>query len=213
MSALIKLQVALDFTNLNTAIRIAEDVNKYIDIIEVGTPLIKSEGIKTVKIIKKRFPNKEVVADMKIMDTGYMEARLAFENLADYVTVLAVASDETLKQVVKAASEYNKGVMVDFISVRNATERMKDIIKYNPDYVLIHSGIDEQSKGIYPFELFDRIKSRFRNIKIGIVGGVNALNIKKIKNLPDLVIVGSFITKSRNPQDAAKKMREVLWKL
>ncbi|MFX1448880.1 MAG: orotidine 5'-phosphate decarboxylase / HUMPS family protein, partial [Promethearchaeota archaeon] len=70
-----QLQVALDFESLEEALRIAEEVAPFVDILEAGTPLIKSEGIRVVKALKNAYPDKLVCADLKTADAGYLEAK------------------------------------------------------------------------------------------------------------------------------------------
>jgi len=68
---MVMLQLALDFIDLDEAIDVAKKAQNYVDLMEAGTPLIKSCGIRAVRTLKDTFPNKKVVADMKIMDTGH----------------------------------------------------------------------------------------------------------------------------------------------
>ena len=77
MLIMVRLQVALDFENLDDALRVAEQVAPFVDIMEAGTPLIKAEGIGAVKAIKKAHPSKAICADLKTADTGYLEVRMA----------------------------------------------------------------------------------------------------------------------------------------
>jgi len=67
-------------------------VAPFVDIIEAGTPLIKQEGLRIISILKECFPEKLILADMKTMDAGGLEAKLAYDAGADLVTVLAVAT-------------------------------------------------------------------------------------------------------------------------
>ena len=65
-----KLQLALDGTKLADALSLAEKVRDYVDIFEVGSPFIIEEGMRPVRELRKRFPEKEILADTKIMDGG-----------------------------------------------------------------------------------------------------------------------------------------------
>ncbi|MEJ2296545.1 MAG: orotidine 5'-phosphate decarboxylase, partial [Candidatus Lokiarchaeota archaeon] len=78
-----KLQVALDLIDLEKALRIAEKVASSADIIEAGTPLIKSEGIGAVEVLKDNFPDKLICADLKTADAGYLEVKMAANANAD----------------------------------------------------------------------------------------------------------------------------------
>lgn len=85
-----KLQIALDDITLEDALVLVGKVRDYIDIIEIGTPFVYEYGMQAVRAMKEHFPDKEVLADMKIMDAGFYEAEEALKAGADYVTVLGV---------------------------------------------------------------------------------------------------------------------------
>ncbi len=82
------LQIALDNLTIEDAIASAKKVEKYIDVIEVGTILIASEGKKAIKALKEAFPNKIIVADGKIADAGKVFGKMFFENGADFTTCI-----------------------------------------------------------------------------------------------------------------------------
>ena len=112
------LQLALDEYNIAQALRVArEAVAGGVDLIEAGTPLIKSEGIRSVREFKARFSGNVIVADMKVLDAGEREARLACDNGADIVVVEAGASDGTIEAVLKVARAAGTRVMYDLFGV------------------------------------------------------------------------------------------------
>ena len=76
-----KLQLALDEMKTEEAVKLVEKVKDYIDIIEVGTPICLDAGNNAVERMKKEFPDKEVLADCKIMDGGYLETENAIKAL------------------------------------------------------------------------------------------------------------------------------------
>ena len=100
-----KLQIALDLDSADKAVAMAAQVYGLVDIIELGTPLMLKEGVGVVGLMKRRFPDALILADMKIADGGYMEARFAVEEGADIVTVLGMAEDETILGVKQATHE------------------------------------------------------------------------------------------------------------
>jgi len=205
-----KIQIALDLTGLNDALRIAAEVVDYVDFLEAGTPLIKTEGLRAVSILKNEFGDKVVVADMKTMDTGYLEASLAFNYGADYSTVMALADKETIKGAIRAAREYGRGIMVDLMGVHDSRQII-GIDKLGPDYLIIHSGIDMQHKGITPFKPVKDLGSLRLMSKIGVAGGLNIGNIVELRGSKiDLIIVGGYLTKAGNPREAARKLWELI---
>lgn len=205
-----RLQVALDLTSLEDALKIAGIVADYIDFLEAGTPLIKVEGLRSVEALKNEFPDKVVVADMKTMDTGYLEASLAFKYGADYSTVMAAADIDTIRGAIDAAREYGKGVMVDLMGVSD-TGYVAEIAGLGPSFLIVHSGIDMQHRGVTPFAFLKEICTLDTGIPVGVAGGIKPENITYLKGLTiDLVIVGGYITKARDPVEAATKIREAL---
>ena len=97
-----KLQLALDDITLEEAMELVANVRDYVDIIEVGTPMVMEYGMAPVRELKKRFPDKKVLADLKIMDAGKYESEIAFKAGADYITVLGVTDDGTIEGCVEA---------------------------------------------------------------------------------------------------------------
>ncbi|GMA64423.1 hypothetical protein GCM10025859_48630 [Alicyclobacillus fastidiosus] len=92
-----KLQLALDLVNIPEGIALVKEVQEYIDIVEIGTPIVINEGLHAVKAMKDAFPDLEVLADLKVMDAGGYEVMKASEAGADIVTVLGVSEDETIR--------------------------------------------------------------------------------------------------------------------
>lgn len=205
-----KLQLALD-TDLKKGLKIAKKVSKHVDMIEMGTPLVKQEGAEVVKKFKKF--KKPIVSDFKTMDTGFLEAEIAFRAGANITTVLGVADIDTVKGAIKAARKYKKETLVDLINVKNKN-KIKEIIDLKPDHVCIHTGIDMQNKGMKPFEDLKKLKkilknSNNRKTKVAVAGGIKLENINQvIKHSPDVVIIGGAITKADNPKEVAKKLNE-----
>lgn len=200
-----RLQVALDLLKLEDAIKIAERVTKAgAHILEAGTPLIKSEGIKAVKELKHRFPSKTIFADMKIMDTGYLETEMAAKAGADIVQVLGAAPDDTIKEAIKAGKDFNVKICCDLIGIKNPIERAKGFEDMGVDCVNLHIGIDQQTKSEYPYPTLKKL-CEVTSIPIVVAGGINDINISTIKKFRvDTVIVGGFITKSQNPEKATR---------
>ena len=112
-----KLQVAMDVLTIEAALELAGKVAEHVDIIELGTPLVKNEGLSAITAIKTAHPDKIVFADLKTMDAGELEADIAFKAGADLVSVLGSADDSTIAGAVKAAKAHNKGIVVDLIGV------------------------------------------------------------------------------------------------
>src|SRR5882762_4015686 len=139
------LQVALDHMHLKRALLAAKEaVDGGADWLEAGTPLIKSEGIEVVRQLRKLFPGRTLVADLKTMDTGAFEVEIAAKAGADVITVMGVTDDATIEEAVNAARRYGAKIMVDLMRVEDKPGRAKELEKLGVDYLHLHVSIDEQ---------------------------------------------------------------------
>lgn len=206
-----KLQLALDDLILKEALVLTEKVRDAIDIIEIGTPFLYQEGMRAVKIMKDTFPEKEILADMKIMDAGYYEASEAFSAGADYVTVLAVTDLLTLKSCVEAAETYGKEIVADMICVGNMPERVGELEKIGVHGLAVHTGTDQQAAGRKPLDDLKIMSACRRSAKISVAGGIQAESVQEYAALrPDVLIVGSGICHAKEPVSAAKQIKEAM---
>ncbi len=207
-----KLQLAIDVLTMEEALRLAAQTKKYIDIIEIGTPLIKHEGVKLVGLMKALFPKKTLLVDLKTMDVGEYEADFCFEAGADIVTVLGVADINTIKGATRSAKRHGKKVLVDMINVSDKVALAKKLEDTGVDFIGIHSGIDQQNAGQSP--LFD-LKMISKEVKtpLAVAGGIGLDTIDEIiKQRPDIVVVGGAITGAENPKKAAKAIAKKIKK-
>ena len=124
--------------------KLVSEAKESIDIIEVGTPFVMEYGLAPVKELKAAFPEKTILADLKIADAGYYEAAAAFKNGADIATVLAVTDDATIRNAVAAAREYGCAIMVDMLAVPNLPERLTQVDAMGVDYICLHTSKDLQ---------------------------------------------------------------------
>ena len=206
-----KLQLALDSSNNQEAKRILKKVSDLVDIVEVGTPLLMKEGIKVVTETKAAYPQLEVLADLKIMDAGDIEASIGFEAGADIVTVLGVAHDVTIRRAVDQARTLNKKVMVDLIAVGDVRGRINQIEAIAPDYCCVHTAFDLQDRGMDPLREIQLVQSVLKRAKMAVAGGINPEILPDIiAYRPVVVIVGGFITNHPDPRQAALEIRELL---
>ena len=108
------VQISLDLTNIDEALETAAmALRAGVDWLEAGTPLILAEGLHGVKKLRESFPGVPIVADLKTMDGGYLEAEMMAKAGATHVVVMARAHEETIKCVVKAGKDFGVKVMGD----------------------------------------------------------------------------------------------------
>jgi 3-hexulose-6-phosphate synthase/6-phospho-3-hexuloisomerase len=207
----VKLQLALDFVDLHRAVLVAEKaVPAGVDWIEVGTPLIKSEGLDAVRELKRRFPGKTIVADMKIMDAGRVEVESAAKAGAALVDVLGTASDATIEECVHAGRNYGAKIVVDLIAVPDPVARARRAEELGVDYITVHVAIDEQMRGHEPFAVLQAV-SQAVQIPVGVAGGINSETAAQaVAHGASYVIVGGAITKAKDPEAATREIRRAL---
>ncbi|OGS21460.1 MAG: bifunctional hexulose-6-phosphate synthase/ribonuclease regulator [Elusimicrobia bacterium RIFOXYA2_FULL_39_19] len=205
------LQVALDFVDLKRAITLAgEALSGGCDWIEAGTPLIKSEGLNSIRELRRNFPQAVIVADMKIMDVGRTEVEIAAKAGANIVCVLGCAHIETIKECVEAGKNYGAKIMIDLLEVKNPTELIKTAEKIGVDYIGVHIPIDEQMTGKISFEMVSRI-AKITKLPIAIAGGINSSNAADaVKAGASIIIAGGSITKSTNAKKAASEIKRAI---
>ena len=206
-----KLQLAIDELTLTEALEVLKDIHPYIDIVEVGTPFLIDAGREAVRQIKATYPQLEVLCDAKIMDAGAYEAQLAYDAGADYVTVLGITDDLTIKGCVEQAQKQVRQVMVDLICVENFAKRVPIIEAFGVDIIAVHTGADQQQAGRTPLEDLKELKQYTKDVQVAVAGGINAETIGDYVALdPDIVVVGSGILKADDPVAAAKEMKAAL---
>ncbi|GAA0615109.1 3-hexulose-6-phosphate synthase [Virgibacillus siamensis] len=205
-----KLQLALDRLTKDECMRVLNDAEKEMDIIEIGTGVIKEYGMAIVREISERYPDKTIFADMKTCDAGKHEAQQAFDAGADITSVMAFSADSTIKDMLHAASQTGNRVMVDLLGI-HSSDRVNELYKLGVDLVSLHVGKDMQAEGnLFNSDLFSLLNG-FDDMEAAVAGGINLDTIAAVaREKPDIVIVGSAITKADNPQKAAAQMKSFI---
>ncbi|GAA4267861.1 3-hexulose-6-phosphate synthase [Frondihabitans peucedani] len=205
-----KLQFAMDTLTTEKALELAAAAAPSVDIIELGTPLIKAEGLSAITAIKKAHPDKIVFADLKTMDAGELEADIAFEAGADLVTVLGVAGDSTIVGAVKAAKKHGKGIVVDLIGVADKSTRAKEVVALGAEFVEMHAGLDEQAEEGFTFgTLLDDGKTS--GVPFSVAGGVKVDTIGSVQDSGATVAVaGAAIYGAPDVAAAAAELRAAI---
>ena len=205
-----KLQLALDLLETNRAIDIARETLEYINLIEVGTPLIKSEGMAAVRAIKNAFPDHSIVADMKTMDTGAIEVEMAAKSGADIVAILGSADDSTIGDAVRSARKYGVVLMADLLSVADPASRAKELEAQGIDWICVHAGIDQQMKGADALNTLREVVDAVE-IGVAVAGGLDPETASRAASIgADIIIVGGAITRSDNAAAAAARVRDAI---
>jgi 3-hexulose-6-phosphate synthase len=193
------VQISLDLTDINEAIETARiALEAGVDWLEAGTPLILAEGLHGVRALRKEFPDTPIVADLKTMDGGYLEAEMMAKAGATHVVVMARAHAETIKCVVKAGRDFGVKVMGDNMVFDDKASASKMLEDLGCDYIVHHTGFDERNgifadtgKMLSPLDDLDAVVKAV-SIPVQAVGG---LTIEQAISMPKrgapLVVIGA----------------------
>jgi 3-hexulose-6-phosphate synthase len=204
-----KLQLALDRLTRTECLQILKKTESYIDWIEVGTGVIKEYGVSIIREIKELYPNKTIVSDMKTCDAGKHEAVQAFEAGADITTVMAFSANKTISDMLEIAEQYHKRIMVDLLGITES-QRFRELEELGVNLVSLHFGKDMQKEGEMKTEAFKLTKD-ISQFEVSVAGGITLSKLSKVvEHKPDVIIIGSAITNSENPGEAARKIKEVI---
>jgi len=204
-----KIQLAIDRVSIEKAVQIVGKAKDYVDIIEVGTSLIKDYGMESLRSIRREYKDKCILADLKTIDEGEYEFKAAFENGADIATVMGAASKETLDICYDTAKKYNKFMMIDMLQLSD--EKIKNLAKYQDAIFCIHTPSDNIAENIgQKIKITKRLLPDVKHM--AIAGGINIGNIEQVKGI-EIVILGSAITKSNDIKEAAKKYHDNVYDL
>jgi 3-hexulose-6-phosphate synthase/6-phospho-3-hexuloisomerase len=203
--------VALDLLELDRSIQIAKEaVSGGADWIEAGTPLIKSEGMDSVREMKKALPGTKIVADMKTVDTGAMEVEMAAKAGADIVAMLASSDNSTVQDALRAARKYGVQIMMDLLTVPDPVKRSRELDQLGVDYICVHVGIDQQMTGRDTVDFLKQIVKEVTT-PVAAAGGIDAVSgAEAIASGAAIVIVGGSIVRSADVTASARKIREAI---
>ncbi|MFW6146558.1 MAG: orotidine 5'-phosphate decarboxylase / HUMPS family protein [Planctomycetota bacterium] len=206
-----KLQVALDFLELDRALAVADAaVAGGADYVEAGTPLIKSEGLDAVRALRERFPNKTIIADLKTMDAGHVEAEAAAKAGATVMTVCAAASESTIRECVETGRQYGLAVAVDLMGIADPVAAAGDLAALGVAWVDVHCPIDRQMQGADPLEQIRRVRAAC-GLTLAAAGGLTSETAAgAVAAGADVIIVGGAITKATDPRAATAAIRRAI---
>ncbi|MGB9660078.1 MAG: bifunctional 5,6,7,8-tetrahydromethanopterin hydro-lyase/3-hexulose-6-phosphate synthase [Nitrososphaerales archaeon] len=172
-------------------------------VIEAGTPLIKRYGVEAVQKIHQLRPESVVIADLKTLDTGNIEARIAGDATADVIGFSGLAPINTMEKFMEECKKIGALSLMDTINVPNPVEILKKL-KNKPDIVELHRAIDVEHEE-YAWGNIKEIKEVCGNVLIAVAGGIRVSNVKNaLKAGADIIVVGRAITAAKDVTGAAR---------
>ena len=193
------VQISLDLVSIPEALETARmALRAGVDWLEAGTPLIIAEGMNGVRALRREFPTVPIVADLKTMDGGYLEAEMMAKAGATHVVVMARAHAETIKCVVKAGRDFGAKVMGDNMVCEDKAAASRWMEDLGCDYIVHHTGFDERN-GIFAdtglrLSPLDELEAVVKAVSIP-VQAVGGLSIEEAISMPKhgapLVVIGA----------------------
>ncbi len=196
------VQISLDLINIPEALETAAlAMRAGVDWLEAGTPLIIAEGMHGVRALRERFPTTPIVADLKTMDGGYLEAEMMAKAGATHVVVMGQAHEETIKCVVKAGRDFGVEVMGDNMFAADMVASARRLEALGCDYVIHHIGYDERrgiaARGERMPSPLDQLRDVVRAVSVP-VQAVGGLSLEQAVRTPEygapLVVLGAPLT-------------------
>ena len=196
------VQISLDLTNIEEALATAAiALRAGVDWLEAGTPLILAEGLHGVRALRHNFPGIPIVADLKTMDGGYLEAEMMAKAGATHVVVMARAHEETIKCVVQAGRDFGCKVMGDNMACDDMVAAARWLEELGCDYVVHHIGYDERrgiaARGDRMPSPLDQLRDVVNAVTIP-VQAVGGLSLEQAVRCPEygapLVVIGAPLT-------------------
>lgn len=218
------VQVSLDLIDIHEAMEMAHTAMRAgVDWLEAGTPFILAEGLHGVRALRKEFPQTPIVADLKTMDGGYLEAEMMAKAGATHVVVMARSHPETIKCVVQAGRDFGAIVMGDNLGCPDMVQGARELEELGCDIVIHHIGYDERrgiaARGERPPNPLDELREVVDAVSVP-VQAVGGLTLEQAIKSPEygapLVVIGaplaidadSFSRGAGNVEDVLRKICE-----
>ena len=208
-----KLQLALDTLDLPSALGPLQKASPYLDVIEIGTILCLAEGMRAVRIIRSLFPEKILLADVRIAEAGSLISKMAFDAGANWVSVVSGATMTTVEVVAREAQKNKGDVQIELIDGWTM-EQAREWRNLGIEQVITHRSRDSEAKGDLTWSErdFDEIRMLAEmGFKVTVTGGVGLSDIPLFAGVPVYVfIVGRGIYKADHPEIAARSFRNAI---
>ena len=207
------LQVALDLVDMKQVVRVLQSLpdNDHL-IVEAGTPLIKKFGINVISELRRARPSSFIIADLKILDTGNLEARMAADASADAVVISGLAPVQTLEKAITEAKKTGIYSVMDMLNVPDPVKVIKSLA-VKPDIVELHRAIDAEREDHAWGDIAALKKAGGGKMLVATAGGIRVPAVKMaIKAGADIIVVGRAITASRDIKHAAEEFLDQLAK-
>ncbi len=209
------LQVALDLDNFDDVERIINSLpNRERILLEAGTPLLKKFGVGVISKIRELRQDAFIIADLKTLDVGRVEVKIAADETADAVAISGLGTIESIEKAIHEAMKQGIYSILDMMNVENFVEKLQSL-RYKPDIVLLHRNVDletmakergEAEAEVTEWGNIKQIKEILgKNGLVAVAGGITPDKVEKaLTSGASIIIVGRYIIGSRDVRRAAE---------
>jgi 3-hexulose-6-phosphate synthase len=204
------LQLAIDRPD---SLAIVPQVAEFVDILEVGTSMLKRFGLAAISTVRELAPDVPILADTKTVDGGAQEAEMVFNAGAMFLTVLSCAAAATHQVVSDVAEKYGAHVVVDTLTERGVLVKEGHVYPPHFDFVCVHAPTDARLAGdVSPSTYIDSISAMHKlGYRVALAGGIGPINLASaILAAPEIVIVGRAITSAEDPRGTTEWIKSQL---
>ncbi|AXV40084.1 bifunctional 5,6,7,8-tetrahydromethanopterin hydro-lyase/3-hexulose-6-phosphate synthase [Methanobacterium sp. BAmetb5] len=213
------LQVALDLDNMQDMERIIDSLpDRERILIEAGTPLVKKFGVGIVSKIRELKKDAFIIADLKTLDVGRIEVKMAADETADAVAISGLGTQESIEKAIHEAQKQGIYSILDMMNVDNFTEKLENL-NFKPDIVLLHRNVDletlkaergEEQADMTEWGNINQIKEIIgKNGRVAVAGGIVPKKMDQaLDSGADVIVVGRYIIGSRDVRRAAEDFLE-----
>jgi bifunctional enzyme Fae/Hps len=198
------LEVALDIPDWRRVEAIIKALPRSDAILlEAGTPLIKRYGVEVIQKIHSLRPESVVIADMKTLDVGNVEARMAADATADVVGFSGLAPIKTIEKFIEECKKVGVLSLMDTLNMQNPVDVLRKL-KVKPDIVEIHRAIDVEDEA-YAWGNIKEIREVCGKVLIAVAGGIRLNTVEAaLRAGADIIVVGRAITGAKDVTGAAR---------
>lgn len=205
-----RLQVAFDFLDLPSTLRIAEEVAELVDVLEIGGLLLLREGMETIRELRRHLPAATLLADTKIADSGASEAAMLLDAGADAITVLGSAREETIVAAVAEAHQRNARIVGDTLGWVDPLETARFLMKQGVDEICINTS-SERAPTPQSYDGLAAVRAALPEAVLCVAGSITTDVIPTIvRHGPRTLIVGRAVTTSVSPRKAVEELRAAI---
>ncbi|QQO07739.1 3-keto-L-gulonate-6-phosphate decarboxylase UlaD [Breznakiella homolactica] len=206
------LQIALDQTDLSSALDAAEKIAPHVDVLEAGTILCFAEGVRAVSELRSRYPGHIILADLKAADAGAVLAELVFSRGATWMTLICSAPLATMQAALDTAKKYSGDVQVELYGDWTF-EHAQSWLAMGITQAIYHRGRDAQAAGKgWDRDDIERVEKLSRmGMDVSVTGGLTPEDLRRFRGIPvKCFIAGRSLYDCPDPAKAAGEFKTVI---